>query len=390
MCLETYNATNSRKRKPLSKLATIVGSSAEMLELRDLIKAVGPSHSTVLITGASGTGKELVAQAIHDCSPRQSGPFVPINCGAIPKDLLESELFGHRKGAFTGAITDRKGRFQLAHGGTLFLDEIGDMPADLQVKLLRVLQERTIDPVGSASSVSIDVRVVAATHQNIQKLIDCGRFREDLYYRLNVIPIETKSLADRREDIPELFETFASQLAEVSQSPIRLTQTSMNLFLKYHWPGNVRELFNLINRFTTLYAGQQVDLRDVPSSLIPLGIKELMASELGQNTTVENNVAHLASPSSTSVADALSSVTADQSVLESFNHVQGVIALAQGSIEFPEEGLQLKARMLDIERSLIKEALSRAEGNVSKTARLLSVQRTTLIEKINKFGLSAS
>lgn len=374
----------------MSKLATIVGSSAEMLELRDLIKAVGPSHSTVLITGASGTGKELVAQAIHDCSPRQSGPFVPINCGAIPKDLLESELFGHRKGAFTGAITDRKGRFQLAHGGTLFLDEIGDMPADLQVKLLRVLQERTIDPVGSASSVSIDVRVVAATHQNIQKLIDCGRFREDLYYRLNVIPIETKSLADRREDIPELFETFASQLAEVSQSPIRLTQTSMNLFLKYHWPGNVRELFNLINRFTTLYAGQQVDLRDVPSSLIPLGIKELMASELGQNTTVENNVAHLASPSSTSVADALSSVTADQSVLESFNHVQGVIALAQGSIEFPEEGLQLKARMLDIERSLIKEALSRAEGNVSKTARLLSVQRTTLIEKINKFGLSAS
>ncbi len=374
----------------MSKLATIVGSSAEMLELRDLIKAVGPSHSTVLITGASGTGKELVAQAIHDCSPRQSGPFVPINCGAIPKDLLESELFGHRKGAFTGAITDRKGRFQLAHGGTLFLDEIGDMPADLQVKLLRVLQERTIDPVGSASSVSIDVRVVAATHQNIQKLIDCGRFREDLYYRLNVIPIETKSLADRREDIPELFETFASQLAEVSQSPIRLTQTSMNLFMKYHWPGNVRELFNLTNRFTTLYAGQQVDLRDVPSSLIPLGIKELMGSELGQNTTVENNVAHLASPSSTSVADALSSVTADQSVLESFNHVQGVIALAQGSIEFPEEGLQLKARMLDIERSLIKEALSRAEGNVSKTARLLSVQRTTLIEKINKFGLSAS
>lgn len=373
----------------MSKLATIVGSSADMLELRDLIKAIGPSHSTVLITGASGTGKELVAQAIHDCSLRKSGPFVPINCGAIPKDLLESELFGHRKGAFTGAITDRKGRFQLAHGGTLFLDEIGDMPAELQVKLLRVLQERCIDPVGSVNSVPIDVRVLAATHQNIQKLIDCGRFREDLYYRLNVIPIETKSLADRRQDIPELFATFASQLAEIPQSPIRLTEKSMNLFMKYHWPGNVRELFNLINRFTALYAGQQVDLRNVPSSLIPPGIKELMVSEFGQNTTVVNNVAHLARSSTASEEDALSSVTADESVLESFNHVQGVIAMAQGGIDFPEEGLQLKARMLDIERGLIKEALSRAEGNVSKTARLLSVQRTTLIEKINKFGLSA-
>ena len=176
-------------------LNKIIGLSPAIVALRELIKLLGPSDSTVLIVGESGTGKELVANALHECSGRAAGPFVPVNCGAIPKDLLESELFGHKRGSFTGAISDRKGRFQLADKGTLFLDEIGDMSMDLQVKLLRVLQERTVDPVGSIGSIPIDVRVVAATHQNIEALIDEGRFRKDLYYRLNIMPIEIGPLA---------------------------------------------------------------------------------------------------------------------------------------------------------------------------------------------------
>lgn len=377
--------------KLLSKLNDIVGSSSEMDELRNLISAIGPSDSTALVTGESGTGKELVAQAIHHCSLRNKGPFIPINCGAIPKDILESELFGHRKGSFTGAITDRKGRFQLADGGTLFLDEIGDMPLDLQVKLLRVLQERTIDPVGSINSIPIDVRVVAATHQNIHKLIDKGRFREDLYYRLNVIPIEIKALSERRQDIPELFESFAAQIARPHQAPIYLKQSTMKLFSAYHWPGNVRELYNLVNRFTTLYPSQEIDLFSIPATLIPPGIRELMSGQ-GVETSIESSRARHINGGSpmVSATDALQAISMDSSATAPFDHVQGVIALAQGGVDFPEEGVQLKERMLEIERGLIKEALSRAKGNVSKTARLLSVQRTTLIEKINKFGLSGN
>lgn len=379
---------NQCEKRLLSKLTAIVGSSPEMEELRGLIKAIAPSDSTTLITGESGTGKELVAQAIHDCSLRKRGPFIPINCGAIPKDLLESELFGHRKGSFTGAISDRKGRFQLADGGTLFLDEIGDMPMDLQVKLLRVLQERTIDPVGAVNSISIDVRVVAATHQNIHQLIDDGSFREDLYYRLNVIPIEIRALSDRRIDIPELFQEFAAQVATPEKRPIGLSIESMEVFLAYHWPGNVRELFNLIQRFTTLYPSQEINLQKIPVSLIPQGMRSLLT---GSNTNEVPSalVASVDTPidEGLSPADALRSVTSDE-VMEPFNHIQSVIALAQGGVDFPEEGVQLKERMLEIERSLIKEALLRSEGNVSKSARLLSVQRTTLIEKINKFGLS--
>ena len=226
----------------MSKLTSIVGSSREINELRALIEVVGPSGSTVLILGDSGTGKELVAKALHSCSERADGPFIPVNCGAIPRELLESELFGHRKGSFTGAISDRKGRFELANGGTLFLDEIGDMSMDLQVKLLRVLQERIIDPVGSTQSTNIDVRVVAATHKNIEKLIQQGDFREDLFYRLNVMPMEIKALQERREDIPMLFEHFAKHHAKAGQPPITMMSGSMQLLIQYDWPGNVHEI----------------------------------------------------------------------------------------------------------------------------------------------------
>ena len=236
----------------------IIGKSAHTRTLLDLIKVLAGSNSTVLITGESGTGKELVAQALHRHSPRRQSPFVPINCGAIPKDLLESELFGHRKGAFTGAVSDRVGRFEMAHGGTLFLDEIGDLPLDMQVKLLRVLQDRCVVPVGATRSVAIDVRVIAATHKNLAQDVAQARFREDLYYRLNVLPCHTAPLRERQEDIPELLAFYAERHAQEGHAPIQFDDDLMRALVTYGWPGNVRELSNLVDRFTTLFPGQCV------------------------------------------------------------------------------------------------------------------------------------
>ena len=371
--------------------------SPEIRALRELIKTLGPSDSTVLILGESGTGKELVAKALHECSSRAKGPFIPVNCGAIPRDLLESELFGHKRGSFTGAISDRKGRFQLADKGTLFLDEIGDMSMDLQVKLLRVLQERKVDPVGSLGAIPIDVRVIAATHQNIESLIDEGRFRKDLYYRLNIMPVEVQPLAERVKDIPVLIEHFARQQAQGAKAPISISQASMELLSNYDWPGNVRELSNLIDRYTTLYAGQEVDLRSVPVSMVPAGIKKLMERDcIGvANRTQLGNIETKPSARKLKFVKEenfrLSSIKPkdkENSILDSpIDEVQRVIALAQGGQDFPDEGVELKQRLLEIETHLISEALSKAKGNVSKTARLLSLQRTTLIEKINKYGI---
>ena len=212
-------------------LNDIIGNSKEVEELRRLIVKIGSSNSSVLILGESGTGKELVAQAVHSCSDRLKGRFIPVNCGAIPKDLLESELFGHKRGAFTGAIADKKGRFEMADKGTIFLDEIGDMSLDLQVKLLRVLQERRIDPVGGLNNIPIDVRVIAATHRNIQEEIKSGNFREDLYYRLNVIPIEIPPLRQRRTDIVQLVSYFA-KLHSNGRRPVRFVKSSLELLKK--------------------------------------------------------------------------------------------------------------------------------------------------------------
>jgi sigma-54 specific flagellar transcriptional regulator A len=373
----------------------IIGMSPEIKALRALIKLLGPSDSTVLVLGESGTGKELVAQALHRSSERVRGPFVPVNCGAIPKDLLESELFGHKKGSFTGAIADRKGRFQLADKGTLFLDEIGDMSMDLQVKLLRVLQERTVDPVGSIGSIPIDVRVIAATHQNIETLIDEGRFRKDLYYRLNIMPIEVSSLADRAQDIPILIDYFAQQKAKPLEKPISISQGSMKLLLDYGWPGNVRELSNLVDRYTALYAQQEVDLYTVPRSMVPSGIKKLMELPETPNRLLEQNATTMLTSREPNdfdnpifgVPSAKVKDVCDIKLDTSIDDVQRVINLAQGGADFPDEGVELKQHLLEIERGLIRQALTKAEGNVSKTARLLKVQRTTLIEKINKYGM---
>jgi sigma-54 specific flagellar transcriptional regulator A len=412
----------------LTSSQNIIGQSIAIEELRTLIEMVGPSESTVLILGDSGTGKELVARALHESSSRSGGPFIPVNCGAIPRDLLESELFGHRKGAFTGAIADRKGRFELANKGTLFLDEIGDMPIDLQVKLLRVLQERQIDPVGSLLSTPIDVRVLAATHKDIVGLMEKSLFREDLYYRLNVMPIEIEALSQRVDDVPVLFEYFAKQHAVEGKPPIRLHPTSMQLFLDYSWPGNVRELANLVDRYSSLSPGQEVDLRKVIPSMLPPGIRALaswstkgaerpLASGLSATNKPVNKTAGGAGANSSPINSSLTSSSLTSStepepdssdILNAINSaseadslamindaqlshdVEQTILLSQGGGFFPEEGLQLKQHLLDIECNLIRHALSNAEGNVSKTARMLNLQRTTLIEKINKHGLADS
>ena len=370
----------------MANLKALVGISQQTKELRHLIEVIAPSDSTVLLVGDSGTGKEVVANALHNHSSRSRGPFIPVNCGAIPRDLLESELFGHLKGAFTGAISDRKGRFQLANQGTLFLDEIGDMPMELQVKLLRVLQERTIDPVGSLESLPIDVRVIAATHKNVEQLISQGLFREDLYYRLNVMPIEIVALKERKDDIPVLIQHFAENYAAERQLPISFTASSMSALLHYNWPGNVRELANLITRYTALYGGQQVDLDKVPNSMVPQGLRSDRRNATPGIKTVSSLLQRdTAQPFPN--PDINGHVAFDCSG-RAIDEVHKVIALAQGGDQFPEEGVRLKQHLLGIEKSLISQALEKAEGNVSKTARLLSLQRTTLIEKINKYGLS--
>jgi sigma-54 specific flagellar transcriptional regulator A len=369
-----------------------IGASPSAEAIRHLIERVASSNATVLITGESGTGKELVARALHDQSDRCGGNFVPINCAAIPKDLLESELFGHRKGAFTGAMADRIGRFELAHGGTIFLDEIGDLSLDMQVKLLRVLQERTVDPVGALKSVEVDVRVVAATHRDLEAEIEAGRFREDLYYRLNVLPLNTPALRQRAQDVPALLTHFAEYFAAKGQTPISFAVDFMEALKDYSWPGNVRELSNLVDRFNTLFNGQTLTLATVPSSLLPKGLRVLQAERV---TTPLIDSLEIVAPISNH--DLHQSANAEvmnpfanpstPMAMDMHNEVQDIIMLAQGLPSLPPEGLSLKDRLADIERDLILQALNRTDGNVSQTARLLNLQRTTLIEKLNKYDL---
>lgn len=372
--------------------SNFVGESAAIKAIRELLPVVAASSSTVLITGESGTGKEIVARSLHDLSHRASANFVPINCAAIPKDLIESELFGHRKGAFTGAVTDRVGRFELAHKGSIFLDEIGDLPLDLQVKLLRVLQERMVDPVGSTKSVAVDVRVIAATHRDLEAEIAAGRFREDLYYRLNVLPLNTPPLRDRSSDIPLLLGFFAKHHAATGAKPISFADDFSSALQSYHWPGNVRELSNLIDRFSTLFAGQCLTLKTFSSTMLPKGLAVFKAQvAIEEKEPAESNeplglmeTAALDSPSKGGIFDEGADEPEEDAV---FLPDTSPPSLAQGLPILPPEGLSLKHRMAEIEREFISQALSRTKGNVSQTARLLNVQRTTLIEKIQKFGL---
>jgi sigma-54 dependent transcriptional regulator, flagellar regulatory protein len=412
----------------------IIGDSQATLFLRDLIKTLSASSSTALITGESGTGKELVAQSLHMQGPRASGPFVPINCGAIPRDLIESELFGHRKGSFTGAVSDRLGRFELAHGGTLFLDEIGDLPMDMQVKLLRVLQERCILPVGASKEVPLDVRVVAATHKKLEAEVEAGRFREDLYYRINVLPVTTTPLRERPSDVLALLHFYADKHALPHVRAVRFSPEMMQLMQNYAWPGNVRELSNLVDRFSTLYPAQVLHVQTVPACMMPLGMAALQAewlaqhgmtapstlppsleetvavsqvvsavsddgvfgfpprgesSELGPFEREDDPMSHLlSSPSgSFSMPVKVFSPAPLSASNDEINEVEQAILLAQGIQTLPPEGMSLKQHLVEVERSLIEQALARTQGNVSQTAKLLQLQRTTLIEKINKYEL---
>jgi DNA-binding NtrC family response regulator len=310
----------------------ILGRSRPMQELFHLLETVASANSTILVTGETGTGKEVVARAIHHNSPRKAHRFVALNCAAIPESLLEAELFGHVRGAFTGAVGARQGRFEQAHKGTLFLDEVGTMSTALQMKLLRALQEREFERVGDNQTIKVDVRVIAATNSNLASMVAAGSFREDLFYRLNVIPITLPPLRDRREDIPVLARHFLDKFAPGAQ--MQISQSGMRVLMAFAWPGNVRQLENAIERAVTLSSGRkEIDLADLPPEI-------------------------QAVPSAT----------------------------AAPFVEFPDEGLDLPAYLSSIEKDLITRSLERTRGNRNKAAELLRIKRTTLVEKLKRMG----
>jgi sigma-54 dependent transcriptional regulator, flagellar regulatory protein len=357
----------------VGEVAMPTGSSAAIRDVTRLIRQVAAHDSSVLILGESGTGKELAARAVHDASPRRQRPFVAINCGAIPAELLESELFGHEKGSFTGAISARKGRFEIAEGGTLFLDEIGDMSLPMQVKLLRVLQERVFERVGNHVSIRCNVRIIAATHRNLEDSIAKGLFREDLFYRLNVFPIEMPALRTRIGDLEMLVRDFAERNVAEARSRVELTPHALTVLSHYPWPGNVRELGNLIERMSILCPSRAVDVADLPLKYRPA---ELLA-QLDLS-------AQLALPATDSLeAELEAEVDEDQEVMSMLTHSEPGDAVVQ----LPADGIDLRDHLFTIERNLIQQALSRAGGTVAHAARLLKLRRTTLVEKLRKFHM---
>jgi sigma-54 specific flagellar transcriptional regulator A len=369
----------------------IRGSSEATKRLRQLITQCADSTATVLIQGASGSGKELVSVSLHNQSSRFSQPFVALNCGAIPAQLLESELFGHKKGSFTGATCDRLGRFELAHEGTLFLDEIGDMPLDLQVKFLRVLEEKVVEPVGGSKAVEVDVRVVAATHRNIEKMVSEGKFREDLFYRLNIIPISVPPLKERSSDIPELIGHFAERFS-VGSRPISFSRRSTHLLQSYSWPGNVRELSNLIQRLSVLFPEKKIELTTVPQEFLPSELM-LLANQL--STLAEKpDMAHEAIEglraefSNDSKNKEQAEPHENSAELDSVsNDFERIIELSDSIAAIPESGIPARDIIKDLESNLIRTALIQTEGNVSKAAELLTMGRTSVIQKISKYKI---
>jgi sigma-54 specific flagellar transcriptional regulator A len=356
------------------------GSSTAIAAVNRLIQQVAPYDSTVLILGESGTGKEIAARAIHASSPRRLRPFVAVNCGAIPSELLESELFGHEKGSFTGAISSRKGRFEIAEGGTLFLDEIGDMSLPMQVKLLRVLQERIYERVGSNSSSECDVRIIAATHRNLEESIVRGSFRGDLFYRLNVFPIEMPTLAARISDLPALIDDFVALAGQRGRPRLRLLPETIESLCNYAWPGNIRELSNLIERLAILCPERPVGIGDLPARYRPA---DWTAPPI------------LQPPNHTGMTDELPQLLASMAGIEDTDEVAVLPASVwnceqESPTRLPENGVDLRAHLTLIERSLISQALQRSGGTVAHAARLLSLRRTTLVEKLRKLGMAGA
>jgi sigma-54 specific flagellar transcriptional regulator A len=358
----------------IGDVAMPTGTSAAIRDVTRLIRQVAAHDSSVLILGESGTGKELAARAVHEASPRRQRPFVAINCGAIPAELLESELFGHEKGSFTGAIAARKGRFEIAEGGTLFLDEIGDMSLPMQVKLLRVLQERVFERVGNHTPIRCNVRIIAATHRNLEESIAKGTFREDLFYRLNVFPIEMPALRTRIEDLPMLVRDFSARNVAEGRGRVEVTPRALKVLSHYPWPGNVRELGNLIERLSILCPNRQVDVSDLPLKYRPA---DLLA-ELDLSGDLQLPV------------ETLESELEAEEVQDEDREVMSMLSSAPGEsavVQLPPEGIDLRDHLFTIERDLIQQALSRAGGTVAHAARLLKLRRTTLVEKLRKFHM---
>ncbi len=326
--LHNENALLKQEVAGKYKFDNMVADSARMQEVLKLTIQVARSNATVLITGESGTGKELIARAIHYNSPRKEKPLITVNCPSIPENLIESELFGHVKGAFTGAIKDRKGQFEQADGGSIFLDEIGDLREDLQAKLLRVLQEHEFQPVGGSKTIKVDVRIIAATNRNLELLVKQKRFREDLYYRLNVVPIIIAPLRERKEDIPFLIDFFVKKYSEGRK--FKVSSEAIKTLQNYEWPGNVRELENIIERILALATDSEITIANIP-----------------------------------------------EYISGSFYEPSGT------TINIPEEGIALDT----VERMVIKEILQRTGGNRSKTARMLQIPRHVLLYRLKKFGL---
>ena len=340
--LKSENAYLRSQLEERYKFGGILGKSRPMQALFQLLETVARANSTILITGETGTGKEVVARAIHHNSPRRMHRFVALNCSAIPETLLEAELFGHVRGAFTGAVGMRQGRFEQAHKGTLFLDEVGTMSSALQMKLLRALQEREFERVGDNQTIKVDVRVIAATNSDLASLVRNGTFREDLYYRLNVIPIQLPPLRDRRDDIPLLAQHFVEKFTSSGASAaaqgrgLTLSQGAVRRLMAYSWPGNVRQLENAIERAVALGAGrQQIELSDLP-------------------------------PEIQAAPDPVTSPVVD----------------------FPEDGIDMPAYLSSIERDLIQRSLERTGGNRNKAAELLHIKRTTLVEKLKRLDMN--
>lgn len=352
------------KTKRTKLFRSLVGCSTEIAKVRELIGQVATSDASVLILGDSGTGKEVVARNIHFLSERQKGPFIPVNCGAIPPELLESELFGHEKGAFTGAISSRKGRFELAEGGTLFLDEIGDMPLQMQVKLLRVLQEKEFERVGGNKTIKSNVRVVAATHQDLENMIEENTFRQDLYYRLNVFPIDMPSLSQRQEDIPLLLQEIVTRNVNEGNCKVRFTRRALDSLKLHEWTGNVRELSNLVERLAILYPNALVDVNDLPLKYRHIDVPEFSVEPM------------------TSIAE-------HEMIASIFSEAAPINFANKPSMsELPSEGINLKDLLAEIEIDMIKQALEKQDNVVSRAADMLGIRRTTLVEKMRKYDIN--
>lgn len=344
----------------------IVGSSAASKDLKKLIDVVAPSSTTVLILGETGVGKELVAQAIHNNSNR-TGDLISVNCAAIPTELLESELFGHEKGAFTGADKNRKGRFEMADGGTLFLDEIGDMPLPLQSKLLRALEDRTIQRVGGGKDIKVDFRLICATHQNIQAKVDDGSFRADLYYRINVFPIQVPTLAERAVDIPQIVERILSQMGDQDNiDPPAISDSGYTELSRYTWPGNVRELRNVVERAVVLFAGKSISGTQVRENLLRIKVPDRDE----EMSAIWDAADDLSGISLGGIGDA------EDAPLPHPSHYRDWFSYF--------ETIDLRRHLRDIEVVLIEASLEKSEGMVSQAAAALKLRRTTLIEKMKK------